>query len=119
MGERMDRREEAVESGFDLPFEGRKREKVVINWLLFIPPAYSPASSYPPLFSTLFSFTIGRKKVGEVAAPPSQGMRYAAARGKASDSARRRVRASGAILTHRLADALTRSGGGVITAGDQ
>lgn len=43
-------REEAAESCFDLPFEGRKREKVVINSLLFIPPAHSPASTSPPTF---------------------------------------------------------------------
>lgn len=73
----MDRREEAAESGFDLPFEGWKREKVVINSLLFIPPARSPTSTssyFPP-----FSSTIGRKKAEKVTALLSHGMRYAAA----------------------------------------
>lgn len=42
------RRVEEAESRFDLPFEGRKEEKVVINSLLFIPPSHSPRLS--PLF---------------------------------------------------------------------
>lgn len=39
------RRVEETESRFDLPFEGRKEEKVVINSLLFIPPSHSPRLS--------------------------------------------------------------------------
>lgn len=35
-----------MRSSFDLPFEGRKEEKVVINSLLFIPPSHSPAFSF-------------------------------------------------------------------------
>lgn len=35
------REAEKAGSSFDLPFEGRKEEKVVINSLLFIPPCRS------------------------------------------------------------------------------
>lgn len=47
MGERgvrkggLEGRQGEAKSSFDLPFEGRKEEKVVINSLLFIPPSHS------------------------------------------------------------------------------
>lgn len=66
----MNRREEAAESSFDLPFEGRKREKVVINWLLFIPPARSPAST------SLYFFPLFLPQSGERKPEKSQPCRH-------------------------------------------
>lgn len=90
LGGGVDRREEAAESGFDLPFEGRKREKVVINSLLFIPPARSPAStsSHFPLL-----FFHNREEESRKSHSPAVTRNEICSRGKASDSARTNARA--------------------------
>lgn len=85
----MDRREEAAESGFDLPFEGRKREKVVINSLLFIPPARTPAST-SPYFSPLFFHN--REEESRKSHSPAVTRNEICSCGKASDSARMHAR---------------------------
>ena len=62
---------------FDLPFEGRKEEKVVINSLLFIPPFHSLCLS--PFF------LIGAKEL-KSHIPLSHGIRYVGRGGQANDS---------------------------------